>query len=224
MLPRCGRAAHICGANLFLRIVFPAAIAFFEPFQFAIDYLYETSYKFGQGNGAIAARWQAKAGVEPPFAGRERPVFLREVSPRKTNCIRFGRIASLSAYVLFARGCLFLNYFSIFLRFQFVRSFYVFGMANSCLLLLDFNTISSKPLLRRAACPPFLKDALPFCPFGTFPHTVGNHPPRRAEPARPQLPAARILQPLSISSNILAIHPAEIVHLPDKTPVLPPAP
>jgi len=30
---------------------------------------YETSYKFGQGNGAIAARWQAKAGVEPPFAG-----------------------------------------------------------------------------------------------------------------------------------------------------------
>ena len=36
MLPRCGRVAHICGANLFLRIVFPAAIAFFEPFQFAI--------------------------------------------------------------------------------------------------------------------------------------------------------------------------------------------
>ena len=36
MLARCGRAAHICGANLFLRIVFPAAIAFFETFQFAI--------------------------------------------------------------------------------------------------------------------------------------------------------------------------------------------
>ena len=32
--------------------------------------LSETSYKFEQGNGAIAARWQAKAGVEPPFAGR----------------------------------------------------------------------------------------------------------------------------------------------------------
>ena len=31
---------------------------------------YETSCKFRQGNGAIAARWQAKAGVEPPFAGR----------------------------------------------------------------------------------------------------------------------------------------------------------
>jgi len=26
--------------------------------------------KFRQGNGAIAACWQAKAGVEPPFAGR----------------------------------------------------------------------------------------------------------------------------------------------------------
>ena len=81
---------------------FSDAIAFFETYQFAIDYLYKTSYKFGQGNGAIAARWQAKAGVEPPFSGRERPVFLREVTPRKTTCVRFGRIASLSAYVLFA--------------------------------------------------------------------------------------------------------------------------
>ena len=43
------------------------------------DCFYETSCKFGQGNGAIAARWQAKAGVEPPFAGRERPFSLREV-------------------------------------------------------------------------------------------------------------------------------------------------
>ena len=37
------------------------------------------SCKFGQGNGAIAARWQAKAGVEPPFAGCERPISLGEV-------------------------------------------------------------------------------------------------------------------------------------------------
>ena len=73
------------------------------------------------------------------------------------------------------------------------------GTCGFCDSLLDFKFLSSIPLLRRAACPPFLKDALPFCPFGTFPHTVGNHPPRRAEPARPQLPAARILQPLSIS-------------------------
>jgi len=38
---------------------------------------YETSCKFRQGNGAIAARWQAKAGVKPPFAGRCRPFSLR---------------------------------------------------------------------------------------------------------------------------------------------------
>ena len=36
-------------------------------------------YRFEQGNGAIAARWQAKAGVEPPFAGRERPFSLRRI-------------------------------------------------------------------------------------------------------------------------------------------------
>ncbi|MDD6945737.1 MAG: hypothetical protein SPI20_01030, partial [Ruminococcus callidus] len=35
------------------------------------------SCKFRQGNGAIAAHWQAKAGVEPPFAGCERPFSLR---------------------------------------------------------------------------------------------------------------------------------------------------
>ena len=69
MLPRCGRAAHICETNEILQSDFPAAIALFKTCQFAIDYLYEVSYKFGQGNGAIAARWQAKAGVEPPFAG-----------------------------------------------------------------------------------------------------------------------------------------------------------
>ena len=34
MLPRCGRAAHICEANLILRFDVPAAIAFFETVQF----------------------------------------------------------------------------------------------------------------------------------------------------------------------------------------------
>ena len=56
--------------QIILQSVFPAAIAIFETSQFGISCSYETSYKFGQGNGAIAARWQAKAGVEPPFAGR----------------------------------------------------------------------------------------------------------------------------------------------------------
>ena len=63
--------------QIILQSVVPAAIAIFETSQFGISCSYETSYKFGQGNGAIAARWQAKAGVEPPFAGRERPFYLR---------------------------------------------------------------------------------------------------------------------------------------------------
>ena len=74
--------------------------------------------KFRQGNGAIAASWQAKAGVEPPFAGRERPFFLREVSSRKTNCVRFGRIASLSAFVLFAGGYVIRIIFQSFLDYS----------------------------------------------------------------------------------------------------------
>ena len=34
MLPRCGRVAHVCEANLILRFGIPAAIAFFETVQF----------------------------------------------------------------------------------------------------------------------------------------------------------------------------------------------
>ena len=50
------------------------------------------------------------------------------------------------------------------------------AIAISFDFLLDFCCMQSKLLLRGTACPPFLEDALPFCPFGTFPHTVGNHP------------------------------------------------
>ena len=78
----------------------------------------EPSCKFGQGNGAIAARWQAKAGVEPPFAGRERPFSLRRIALRKTNCVRFGRIASLSAFVLFAGGYVIQIIFQSFLDYS----------------------------------------------------------------------------------------------------------
>ena len=39
MLPRCGRAAHICEANEIYKYVFPAAIAFFGTYQFAIRLL-----------------------------------------------------------------------------------------------------------------------------------------------------------------------------------------
>ena len=52
----------------------------------------------------------------------------------------------------------------------------------------------------RGQLAPCLEDALPLCPFWTFPHTVGNHP-HRAEPARPQLPAARCLRPISKNNS-----------------------
>ena len=58
---------------------------------------------------------------------------------------------------------------------------FAFLIANSSLYRLDFNTTFLQPSLGRTACPPYIsKDALPFCPFGTFPHTVGN-PPFSAE-------------------------------------------
>jgi len=61
--------------------------------------------------------------VEPPFAGRERPFLLREVASRKTNCIWFGRIASLSACVLFAGGYVVRIIFVFFLDFDFSEFF-----------------------------------------------------------------------------------------------------
>ena len=80
MLPRCGRAAHICGANYFCNLFFLLQLHFLKLTNSQLNCLCETSCKFGQGNGAIAARWQAKAGVEPPFAGRERLFSLRIIS------------------------------------------------------------------------------------------------------------------------------------------------
>ena len=63
----------------FCSLFFLLQLHFLELANPQFDYFYERSYKFGQGNGAIAARWQAKAGVEPPFAGCERPFSLRAI-------------------------------------------------------------------------------------------------------------------------------------------------
>ena len=102
MLARCGRAAHICEANCICNKFFLLQLHFLKLTNSQFDCFYKSSCKFGQGNGAIAARWQAKAGVEPPFAGCLRPFSLGGIALRKTTRIRFGRIASLSACVLFA--------------------------------------------------------------------------------------------------------------------------
>jgi hypothetical protein len=91
MLARCGRAAHICGANCIRNKLFLLQLHVLKLANSQLDCLCETSCKFGQGNGAIAACWQAKAGVEPPFAECERPISLRGIYSWKTTCIRFGK-------------------------------------------------------------------------------------------------------------------------------------
>ena len=81
MLP-CGQAAHICEANRNLQPVFPAAIACLKLSNSnKVVSCENQGCKFRQGNGAIAACWQAKAQVWNPFlpdAGR--PFSLRSVS------------------------------------------------------------------------------------------------------------------------------------------------
>ena len=154
MLPRCGRAAHICEANCICNKFFLLQLHFLKLANSQLDCFYETSYKFGQGNGAIAARWQAKAGVEPPFAGCFRPFSLGEIALRKTTRIRFGRIASLSAFVLFAGGCVVRIAYECFLDcslpeislFSRWRTAVYFVSLRSLLLLIIHS-------LQGAACP-----------------------------------------------------------------------
>ena len=55
-------------------------------------------------SGAIAIP-KASWGCAPALPNRIEVVSLREVALRKTTCVWFGRIASLSAFVLFAGGC-----------------------------------------------------------------------------------------------------------------------
>ena len=61
----------------FCSLFFLLQLHFLKLANSQFDCLCETSCKFRQGNGAIAARWQAKAGVEPPFAGCGRPFSLK---------------------------------------------------------------------------------------------------------------------------------------------------
>ena len=115
----------------FCNLFFLLQLHFLKLTNSLFNCLYETSCKFRQGNGAIAACWQAKAGVDPPFAECYRSVSLRaflhcfmwNAVLRKTICVRFGRIASLSAFVLFADGCVVRIIFQSFLDFRFSEFF-----------------------------------------------------------------------------------------------------
>ncbi len=97
-----------------------------------------------------------------------------KIALRETNCVRFGKITLLFAFVLFA-GVVLPELLMNLSRLQFTGIFYVFRMANSIYrILLDSCCCSLSTL----------------CSGQLAPCT-----PRRAEPARPLLPAARILQP-----------------------------
>ena len=119
--------------------------------------------KFRQGNGAIAACWQAKAGVEPPFAGCWRLFFLRIIlvmfhvkhTLRKITWIRFGRIASLSACVLFAGGCVVRIAYECFLDYSLLEVLCFQDGEQHLPISLRFQYHSLQPLLGRTACPPF---------------------------------------------------------------------
>ena len=77
----------------FCNLFFLLQLHFLKLANSLFNCLYETSCKFRQGNGAIAACWQAKAGVEPPFAGWERPFYLRKLLLGKP--IAYGSAESL---------------------------------------------------------------------------------------------------------------------------------
>jgi len=112
--------------------------------------------------GAIAIP-KASWGCAPALPNRIEVVSLREVALRKTTCVWFGRIALLSASVLFAGGCVVrIGFASLF-----DYSFY------EVLLLLKWRT-AFLPILFR------FQYLLSFC---SLQGTAVPCTPRQAEPA-----------------------------------------
>ena len=116
----------------------------------------------------------------------------------KTNCVRFGRIASLSAFVLFAGGCVVRIGYESFLDFSF-SEFFLFLEWRTAVhfvsLRFQYHLINTSV---REGSLPSLTTLL-----------------RRAEPARPLLPAARIFEPLcKFIRSFLLLLPANPLGLP----------
>jgi len=66
MLPRCGRAAHICEANWILQLCFPAAIAFFETCQFVIRFIFMKQVRNSdKATGQLQRAGRQKQGWNP---------------------------------------------------------------------------------------------------------------------------------------------------------------
>ena len=163
MLPRCGRAAHICEANCILQSVFPAAIALFKTCQFKQSWMIRIKVaNSNKATGQLQHAGRQKQGWNPllPDAENHFPKSCSCIVSCKhcsweyhPNPVRQNRFAVCLCAV--RRWLRYPNCLWMFLRLQFTGIFYVSRMANSiCLLLLDFNFISSIPLLRGTACPP----------------------------------------------------------------------
>ena len=60
---------------------------------------------------------------------------------RKNNCVWFGRFALLSAFVLFAGGCVVRIAYEFFLDYSLLEVLFLRWRTADCLSLLDFNTI-----------------------------------------------------------------------------------
>ena len=91
---------------------------------------------------------------------------------RKTNCIRFGRYASLSACVLFAGGCVvrigyesFLDvYFSeVFLFLEWRTAVHFISLRFLLLLIIHSLQGAACPLFRGCPAPLSLRDISPHC-------------------------------------------------------------
>ena len=80
MLPRCGRVAHICEANLILQSVFPAAIAFFEAVKFKQSWIMRIkAANSDKATGQLQHAGRQKQGWNP-FCRTLKIVFPKNIS------------------------------------------------------------------------------------------------------------------------------------------------
>ena len=114
MLPRCGRAAHICEANYFWSLFFLLQLHFWKLSNSNKVESWESRLQVRVRQRGNCSTLAGKSRGGTPFCRTLKTVFSKScfctvpmwnTASRKTNCIRFGKIAFLFAFVLFAGGC-----------------------------------------------------------------------------------------------------------------------
>ena len=86
----------------------------------------------GKATGQLQHAGRQKQGWNPLLPDAKESFSLREVVLRETNCIRFGRYASLSACVLFAGGCVVRIAYESFLNVRFSEIFMFLEWRTAC--------------------------------------------------------------------------------------------